>query len=164
MDLILMRHGQALSVGEGDITRDADRPLSDEGRKVTRAVANALVALGIEPAVILTSPLARAAQTAAVAAERWGNPAIHTCHALACGGSAAAVVDAMSRHTAPCLAAVGHMPDLAELASYLIAGTTNAGLVFRKSGIALIRFEGTARAGAGSLEWLAPPRLLMGKR
>lgn len=163
MDLILMRHGKALSVGEGGITRDADRPLSDEGRKVTRDVADALVALGFEPTIVLTSPLTRALQTATTAAERWGNPAIHTCQALACGGTPDAVAEALRRHAAPCAVAVGHMPDLAGLASYLIAGSTGAGIVFRKSGIALIHFAGTPRAGAGSLEWLIPARLLLGK-
>ena len=163
MDLILMRHGKALSVGEGGITRDADRPLSDEGRKVTRDVADALRRFGIEPAAILTSPLTRAAQTASIAAGRWGNPAIHTCQSLACGRTPAGVVDALQRHAAPCVAAVGHMPDLAELASYLISGAAGAGIVFRKSGVALIRFEGSPRAGAGSLEWLVSPRLLLGK-
>ena len=163
MDLILMRHGKALSVGEGGIARDADRPLNDEGREVTRDVADALVALGFTPTIVLTSPLTRAAQTAAVAAGRWGNPEIRTCHALACGGTPAAVVEALRRHAVPCLVAVGHMPDLAELASHLIAGTAGAGIVFRKSGIGLIRFEGTLRAGAGCLEWLLPPRVLLGK-
>ena len=161
MDLILMRHGKALDVGEDGITRDADRPLSDEGRKITRDIADALLAIGIKPDVILTSPLTRAAQTSAIAASRWGDPAIRTCKELACGGKPATVAEVLRQHAVPCIVAVGHMPDLAELASLLIAGTPGAGIVFRKSGIALIRFEGPPRAGAGSLEWLAPPRLLL---
>jgi len=163
VDLILMRHGDAFSVGENGITRDADRPLSVKGRKVTREIADALKALGVEPALILTSPLVRAAQTAAIAAECWNGKPVEPCQALACGGTPAGVVAAFRSHAVPCLLAVGHIPDLGELASYLICGTPGAGIVFRKSGVCLIRFEGEPRAGAGSLEWLAPPCLLLGK-
>jgi phosphohistidine phosphatase len=160
MELILMRHGKALDMGTPGIRCDADRPLSDEGRRVTGAVAEALCALENRPALVLTSPLKRAVETAAIVSERCGDPPVHDCSALAPGGMPSGLVDALRRCGLPCVVAVGHMPDLSELACYLVCGLSRAGLVFETSGACLIRFEGMPRADTGALEWLAPPRIL----
>lgn len=158
MELILMRHGKALNVGAPGIHRDADRPLSDEGRATVREVARALKALGPRPELILTSPLPRAAQTAALVADTLGVQ-VEPCSALALGADPAEVADAVRHHPRDCLMLVGHMPDLAELAGHWIGATASAGLAFKKAGMALITFEGHPRAGSGLLEWLVPPRV-----
>ena len=51
---------------------DAERPLTNEGRKQVRLVAKKLTRLGVKPDVILTSPYARAVQTAAITAKVLG--------------------------------------------------------------------------------------------
>jgi phosphohistidine phosphatase SixA len=52
------------------------------------------------------------------------------------------------------------MPDLAQLASALLASNTSLDIVFKKSGVCCISFDGTPRAGAGRLEWLLQPKQL----
>lgn len=61
----LVRHGRAAAGWER-----LDPPLDDVGRAQATAMADRLAALG--PLPILTSPLLRCRQTAAVLAERWG--------------------------------------------------------------------------------------------
>jgi broad specificity phosphatase PhoE len=63
----LVRHGRA-AAGWDD---DADPPLDATGREQAAAVADALAALLPEGAPVLTSPLRRCRETAAVVAERW---------------------------------------------------------------------------------------------
>lgn len=60
--LLIMRHGKA----DGQIggSRDIERPLTDLGRKRTAVVANELLKKKILPQLIITSPAARALQTA----------------------------------------------------------------------------------------------------
>lgn len=157
MNLILMRHGDALDVGAPGVRRDADRPLSATGRRVTAAVAQGLADRGVRPDLVLSSPLVRAAQTAEIVARECGGIPVHPCDALAPGGSPADVTVSVRLSAGACVVAVGHMPDLSELAAYLIDAGTGARLVFRKSGVCAITFEGAPRGAAGQLEWLAPP-------
>jgi phosphohistidine phosphatase len=63
----LLRHGEA-----ADGSPDAERPLTEKGERQSRAAGAALKALGVEPAVCLTSPKVRAYDTARLACEELG--------------------------------------------------------------------------------------------
>ena len=65
--LWLLRHGDA-----EDGSPDAERRLTEKGRRQSRAAGEALKALGAEVGACLTSPKARAAETAALACEPLG--------------------------------------------------------------------------------------------
>jgi phosphohistidine phosphatase len=72
MELVLLRHADA---GDQDPARYPDdrlRPLTDEGRRTQRTVAHALRRMGVEFNHLLTSPLARARETAAITSETVG--------------------------------------------------------------------------------------------
>ena len=56
--------------------------------------------------------------------------------------------------------AVGHMPDLAVLASVLLAKGSCLDIVFKKSGVCCISFDGPTKASAGRLDWLMQPKHL----
>src|ERR1700689_4445795 len=62
MMLYVMRHALAEDAAAG--VDDAARHLTEKGRERTRAAAAGMRAMGIVPDVILTSPLARALETA----------------------------------------------------------------------------------------------------
>jgi broad specificity phosphatase PhoE len=68
--LILMRHGETLWNRERRIMGDLDIPLTDDGRFQCDAAAGLLVGLGITR--VVASPLARAAESAAIVAGRLG--------------------------------------------------------------------------------------------
>ncbi len=63
----IMRHGPAEE--ESSSGRDEDRELTKKGRERVKAVAEALVDADEAPGVIVTSPLARALQTAEIVAK-----------------------------------------------------------------------------------------------
>ena len=63
----LLRHGEA-----ADGSPDAERPLTAEGERQSRAAGTALKALGVELAACLTSPKVRAYDTARLACEQLG--------------------------------------------------------------------------------------------
>jgi phosphohistidine phosphatase len=60
----LLRHGDA-----ADGSPDAERPLTDKGRRQSKAAGEALRALGVALDACLTSPKVRAAQTAELACD-----------------------------------------------------------------------------------------------
>lgn len=62
--LYIMRHGHSPTPAEAGVTKDSLRPLSDQGREDTRAMAAELLRRGGVPGLILHSPLLRAVQTA----------------------------------------------------------------------------------------------------
>jgi len=68
-EVFIVRHGPAVNVGESGIRRDADRVLSEDGRKKTREAAEGLRSLECRPALIASSPLIRAIETADIFAD-----------------------------------------------------------------------------------------------
>src|SRR5690242_19153510 len=69
MEVYLLRQGIAEDSAEGG---DAARALTEEGRKKLRRVLETAARAGVEPSLILSSPLKRAIQTAEIAAEALG--------------------------------------------------------------------------------------------
>jgi len=117
-----MRHGaaedQALS------GRDDDRALTPSGRENVADVARKLVELGEAPRLIVTSPLARALQTAgvvaAVAQSSGRRLEVVIDRDLAPGGSGVDRVTSLLAQKEKHVMVVGHEPDLALLASLLV--------------------------------------------
>jgi broad specificity phosphatase PhoE len=68
--IVFARHGQTAANREGRIQGRIDAPLTELGVEQARLVAEALASL--EPALLVTSPLLRAAQTAEEIARRCG--------------------------------------------------------------------------------------------
>ncbi|MCP5266770.1 MAG: histidine phosphatase family protein [Burkholderiaceae bacterium] len=75
MPIILIRHGET-PLNAARVVQPPDTPLSDRGRAQARAVAVRVEAMKIVG--ILSSDLARAAQTAAPISERTGLPVVST--------------------------------------------------------------------------------------
>ena len=69
MEILFVRHATAEAAGRGG---DAARKLTGKGVQEAKMLAGALKAMGVAPDKVLTSPLARAAQTAAILGERLG--------------------------------------------------------------------------------------------
>lgn len=165
MDLYLLRHGDAVDRATGGYARDDERPLTDAGRAEVRQAAKALAALGVgrDLDLLLTSPLVRAAQTAAIVAKILGpRHGPLASDALAPGGRPEAVLRALHGHGAEIERAilVGHMPDLGKLAGWLVWGRDDAIVTLRTAGVCRVELPPRAAPGDGELRWLLPPRLL----
>jgi len=105
----LVRHGKAEGSAPGG---DAARRLTAEGREAFTAAARALAG-EVRLRRILTSPLARAQETAALLAAATGAP-VKVEPRLASGASTGRAVLALGRKLGAGVALVGHNPELAE--------------------------------------------------
>src|SRR5436305_6920022 len=84
VDLYLIRHADALALGERGITDDAARPLSEKGENQARQIGAMLQKKKVAIEKLVTSPLIRARQTSELLLQKWdGNaPEVHICDAL----------------------------------------------------------------------------------
>jgi phosphohistidine phosphatase len=157
MDLFLIRHAEAAPLGDG-VKDDAERPLTPAGAAQCELLAKALQCLGIRLDRVATSPLLRARQTAERLLADWPAPLpqLDECDALAPGGKTRKLARYLWKKGAGSVALVGHMPDLAEHAAWLI-GSKKAQLEIAKAGAAYIECEKLPAKGSGMLTWLITP-------
>lgn len=117
MKLILVRHAAAME-RSGEI-QEEQRYLTSEGRALFRKTARTMLKNGVEPCLILTSPLTRAVQTADILAESLSfiGPVILR-NELAPGFDLASLRKILAEfcHVDE-LVVVGHEPDLGVLVS-----------------------------------------------
>ena len=155
LELLLVRHADA-----GDPLAwsgpDADRPLSRKGRRQAERLAVLLGGLRSRADAVVSSPKARAAQTAEILGAAIGLE-VHLHDGLAgpldLEVLAAILADSGDPHR-PIL--VGHDPDLSDLASELVGSA----VTLRKGALARIDLAGPPAPGEGVLRWLLPPELL----
>ena len=157
MRLLFIRHAIALPA-TGDM-RDEERPLSPEGKRRFEQVGRKLAQVAPHPVAILTSPLLRARQTAAIAASAWGGIRPVVVPALADGdwpGISRALAAYEGKST---IALVGHETWLSTLTARLLDSRDRRAFDYRKGGTALIEVE-NLQACKGALLWFMPPRVL----
>jgi len=158
MQLLIIRHATAVERGAPGIP-DEERPLTPEGEAKFREAAKGLARLVDRPDALLTSPLLRAKQTAAIVAAAWGRIEAKETAALA-GGSfeeQAAVLDGYPEDAT--VAVVGHEPHVSDLLARLLGSRHDDRLTFKKGGAALVDVPGRL-AGGGQLAWFLPPKVL----
>lgn len=159
MRLYFLRHGVAEQRGHWTGPDEA-RPLTQEGIDRMTKEAEGLAALGLRPDVILTSPFARAVQTADIVAKqilRDEQPV--TDERLSSGFNLLALGRILADHsTVPEVMLVGHEPDFSLVIARLIGGGR---VVLKKGGLACVDVYGGSSI-SGELLWLATPQLLIG--
>lgn len=109
MLLFLVRHAHAKK-GEPDEVR----PLSKRGREEAKALARQLAGHATPPALVLTSPLVRALQTAERIAKETGVE-LRVDERLVPGMTPELLREALEEAGSP-VAVVGHQPDMSEVA------------------------------------------------
>ncbi len=151
--LVLMRHGVAEDDNPGG---DSARRLTDEGLARAGMAARGLVALGVLPDVVVTSPLVRCRQTAELVAGAAGCPLEHD-DRLAPGMSSSDLLEIVVEHPdCEVLLACSHQPGL----TYALDDLTGCGNVgFKRPGVAVVTLE-VPRIGGGVLSAVLPPRVL----
>jgi phosphohistidine phosphatase len=163
-ELYLVRHGVAVKAAEAGFSKDFRRPLTAEGAEKVHRIGEGLRRLGVKPDWILTSPLARALQTADILATIL-TPAlpVGSLDTLRPGRSAEGLVSLLSDHPdRRKVLAVGHEPDLSQLAVRLIGSNQAARVSLKKGGCCLIRLSELPPTSFGQLVWWATPRILRG--
>ena len=165
MDLLIVRHAIAFERNARRWPDDAERPLSPEGMARARKAAAGLEQVAERPQCLLSSPLLRAQQTAAILTEFAGWPKATECAELAPDERPDKVFAVLAARKEKIVAVVGHQPGLGRLLAAClptqVRGSVNPrAFELKKMGAALVSFSGTPRAGGGVLNWFVPPRIL----
>jgi phosphohistidine phosphatase len=155
MLLYLLRHADADTVAESD---DA-RCLSEKGLSQAKKVARFCEAHDLQPALVLSSPVRRAHETALIVSahlraelvvEPW----------LACGMDPERALDELRAYREfLSVLIVGHEPDFSRLAAHLLGLPDEAHLTIRKGSLTLLEVD-SLRRGAACLKFSLPCRLM----
>jgi|ERR1043166_4901642 len=149
MKLYFLRHGKA---DPPDWTGpDDDRPLTKKGRREARKVAKLLAKMEVEP-LIVTSPLPRARETAAIAGKIL-EAQLHEDESLRPGFDAAKLEALLRDFAGESLMVVGHEPDFTQIIFRLTGGSTQ----LSKGGVALVDLD--VATMSGKLLWLVSPKI-----
>ena len=166
MKLYIVRHG----VAEDQVPRggDAARKLTPAGRSKLRRIARGLRRLKVSVDTLFTSPMVRAAETAAILVADHGRlPEPKTLDALAQGTPPLESIRALARETKRGnLMIVGHEPGLSGIAAALLTGSTDGmALWLKKGGVIALELDRVAPRRA-TLLWMSTPRVLrrLGRR
>lgn len=157
--LYFLRHASA---GErlADPEKDQKRPLDKEGIEQCRYVGHLLAQMDVQIDALVSSPLKRATQTAALIGNELGfEGRIILDAALAPGADFAAFRDLLRRASKlDSLMVVGHNPNLSEFLSLLISDRqSEISAELKKGACARVSLRGK---GDATLDWLITPKIV----
>ena len=163
MELYLLRHAIAVE-REEFAGEDSERPLTAEGEKKMRRIAQGMAALKLSFDLILSSPYRRAQETANIVASHFNmRRHMRLTETLTPGGDRRALIQEVSalEGRAGSIVLVGHEPYLSTLAISLVFGRTVGRLNLKKGGLCKLNVERIRLGRCAKLDWLLTPRHLI---
>jgi phosphohistidine phosphatase len=155
MTIYFLRHAEAEDLAESDF----DRKLTPKGLQQAAKVGKFCAGHGLEPAVILSSPVTRARQTAEIVAETLGREVTIESW-LACGMETSTLLARLAPHAASdSVLLVGHEPDFSTAIGELMGATEPAAVLVKKASLTAIDAP-WLEPGAGQLQFSIPCRLM----
>jgi phosphohistidine phosphatase len=158
MRIYLLRHGIAEEAGPR--TPDSKRELTEAGRKKLAAVLKLARNAGVQPELVLSSPLVRAVQTGEIAREILKVEApLQQTESLVPEARPQEVWEelrALRKLEAVLLA--GHEPQMSSLAAYLL-GTPSLQVQMPKGALVAIDMENFRSEPQGVLHWMITAKL-----
>lgn len=153
--VIVLRHGIAEPRGSAP---EETRPLTEEGHRRMREIAEGLRAIFPKAEAIISSPLKRCLQTAERVAKAWpkGLPLV-TSDLLRPEADASALRKLIDSTNVGRFILVGHEPNLTEGTLEATKTQTEGDLELKKGGCYGLR---VIEEGKVNLEWMLPPRVL----
>lgn len=153
--VFLVRHAEAEdAVDAAHAGRpDKERRLTDSGQRDMRRGAEVLAALVEGIALILTSPLTRAVQTAELLHAAFPESKLKQHAFLTPGSDPAALLRSIAKQAGP-VALVGHEPDLSQWAGYACTGTSRSLVRMKKGSVCRLDMPDQALAGEACVAWL----------
>ena len=159
IELYFFRHGIAVDREDPTVTSDADRPLTDEGRRKTRSAAKGLERLELGIDRIFTSPWLRAVETAEIVADVLGMDRAELPE-LAGNRSVDELLGALSRQRDERVLLVGHEPLLGNTVGRLLCSGADFRIDLKKSGVCAVQLDALPPRGPATLLWLLTSRQL----
>ena len=157
MFLYVLRH--AIAEDRSEAESDFARQITCPGRRKAKRVMRRARRMGVRPATILTSPLPRAAQTAAIAQRELqcqADPLV-TESLVPYVGVADLWSEIRSHARAGDVLVVGHNPQLSSLVAWTIGARQDA-LWLKKSGLVKLDVGAAAAYPRAELAWLLTPK------
>ncbi len=157
MEIYLMQHGPALPKEQ-----DPDEGLSPTGEARIHASGKALKRLGVSFDVILSSPKKRSKQTAAIVAKEVGFPPekILETEKVKAMTPPEETIKALTEYAGnKGILIAGHLPSVAEVASFLLTEGSKALVEFERGGCCRIDVEDLP-THSGHLRWYLTPEQL----
>ncbi|MBX3354465.1 MAG: histidine phosphatase family protein [Phycisphaeraceae bacterium] len=152
MRLLLVRHAKAFDRDPARWPDDSTRPLTDEGRRAFRRLAERLDRWVDPPRVVLASAWSRAWETAQILEERalWParvrEPMLEDAEET---GATAELLERIRRASVASMAMVGHEPFLSRFASRLLCGRADGVAIdFRKGAVIELEVDPEGPVGA----------------
>jgi phosphohistidine phosphatase len=161
MEIYLLRHGIAEDRAEGG---DAQRALTDEGRKKLRRVLERAEKADVSLSLVLSSPYKRALQTAELAADvlHYDRKIVQTEALLPEASPEALWEEIRARRDEKVLLAAGHEPMMSALVAFLL-GYPQLQVDMKKGALARIDVDRFGPKPQGVLRWFLIPRLTGGE-
>ena len=157
MQIYLMQHGPALPKEQ-----DPDEGLSPAGEARIHASGKALKKMGVSFDVILSSPKKRSRQTAAIVAKEVGFPPekIMETEKVKAMTPPEETIKALTEYPGnKRILIAGHLPSVAEVASFLLTKGSKATIEFEMGGCCKIDVEDLP-THSGHLRWYLTPEQL----
>jgi len=154
MEIYLMQHGSALPKEQ-----DPEEGLSPDGKARIHASGKALKKMGITFDVILSSPKKRSKQTASIVAEEVGFPPdkIMETEKVKAMTHPEETIKTLAKYAGnQRILIAGHLPSVAEVASFLLTEGSKATIEFERGGCCRIDVENLL-THSGHLRWYLTP-------
>ena len=156
MRLYLLRHAEA----EPHRADDFSRRLTEKGESQILRVGEFLKGHDVRPELILSSPVLRAKETAAIVAEVLGMDPPTDAPWLACGMNPERAISELSGYAKlDSLMIVGHEPDFSSLIASLLDLSRSPSVQVGKASLTCINLL-RIQSGSGILQFLLPVKFL----
>jgi phosphohistidine phosphatase len=168
MNLLVIRHAIAedKEAFAASGRSDDQRPLTEAGRSKMRRAAEGLRSTCPRVAVLASSPLLRARETADIVAPAFRVGRVEIVDALRPDRPFEELTSWLRRRVSPndpddtTVAVVGHEPHLSGLVTWLMTSAMDSRIELKKGGACLLGFEGKPAAGEATLRWALTPSQL----
>lgn len=160
MVIYFLRHGNAGQKHFSNPAKDEKRPIDKLGEEQSHDVGRALAAIGVTANVIVSSPLTRAMQTAAIVSQELGHEEkLVVDDALRPEATFEQFKALLNRHKdKAAIMVVGHDPSMTEFVNRVLSGGRPLAVIeMKKGGVAKVEIELRRPA---VLRWCMPPKVV----
>ena len=169
MNLLVIRHAIAedKEAFAASGRSDDQRPLTESGRSKMRRAVEGLRLTCPRVAVLASSPLLRARETAEIVVPSFRITRVEIVEALRPDRPFEELTDWLRSRVPPngedtTVAVVGHEPHLSGLVTWLMTGSSESRMELKKGGACLLEFDRAPAAAAAVLRWVLTPSQLRG--
>ncbi len=158
LELYVIRHGQAGTSVKKE-KEDEARQLTKKGKKKMHEIAKGLKKLEIAFDIVLTSPFARAKESAEILCN--DGTEVTLCNQLKPGSSYSELIKFLNTlKGAKKIALVGHEPFLSRFTSFCLSKSKKSFIDLKKGAVLKLGSDKKIKAGGCELAWLMEPSQL----